>query len=348
MRSNRVSSREVVVFVRLFATMVGAGLPIVQSLEILARQTGSPALRRVILAMTAEVEAGSTLAAAMASHPRVFSELSVNMVAAGEAAGALDTVLRRLAEYVEQNAALTRKIRSALVYPAMIFVVSVPAVAVMLLLVVPTFQEMFASAGVSLPLATRALIGASEALQSSWWALLAVLAALVGAARHACGTVRGRLAADRLLLSVPVAGTVLRKAAVSRFTRTLGTLVESGVPILDGLEVTARTAGNRVIHDAVMRARASIAAGDTISGPLEESGVFPPVVVRMIHVGEQTGSLDEMLSRTADFHDQEVDTAVAALLSAVEPAMVVVLGVVVGAMIVSLYLPIFDMITAVG
>ena len=344
----RVPNREVVVFTRLFATMVGAGLPIVQSLDVLARQTENETLRRVIRSMIADVEAGSSLAGAMSRHPAAFPGLTVDMVAAGEAGGALDTILLRLADYLEKNEALARKVRSALVYPAMIVAVAVPAVVVMMLFVVPTFEALFASAGVSLPLPTRAVIGASEALQKGWWALLGLLLGLAATGRHAWRTGRGRLAADRFMLGVPVAGSVVGKAAVSRFTRTLGTLVASGVPILEGLEITAKTAGNRVVHDAVMRARASIAGGDTISDPLAESGVFPPVVVRMIQVGEQTGALDEMLARIADFHDQQVDTAVAALLSAVEPALVVVLGLVVGGLIVSLYLPIFEMMSAVG
>lgn len=344
----RVPNRELVVFTRLFATMVGAGLPIVQSLDVLARQTENEALRHVIRSMVADVEAGSSLAEAMSRHPAAFPALTVDMVAAGEAGGALDTILFRLADYLEKNEALARKVRSALVYPAMIVVVAVPAVVVMMLFVVPTFETMFASAGVSLPLPTRMVIGLSEALQKWWWALLGLALGLAAAGRHAWRTGRGRLAADRFMLGVPVAGSLVRKAAVSRFTRTLGTLVASGVPILDGLAITAKTAGNRVVHDAVMQARASIAGGDTIADPLAESGVFPPVMVRMVQVGEQTGALDEMLARIADFHDQQVDTAVAALLAAVEPAMVVVLGLVVGGLIVSLYLPIFEMMTAVG
>ena len=344
----RVPNREVVVFTRLFATMVGAGLPIVQSLDVLARQTENETLRGVIRSMIADVEAGSSLAGAMSRHPAAFPGLTVDMVAAGEAGGALDTILLRLADYLEKNEALARKVRSALVYPAMIVAVAVPAVVVMMLFVVPTFEALFASAGVSLPLPTRVVIGVSEALQKGWWALLGLLLGLAATGRHAWRTGRGRLAADRFMLGVPVAGSVVGKAAVSRFTRTLGTLVASSVPILEGLEITAKTAGNRVVHDAVMRARASIAGGDTISDPLAESGVFPPVVVRMIQVGEQTGALDEMLARIADFHDQQVDTAVAALLSAVEPALVVVLGIVVGGLIVSLYLPIFEMMSAVG
>lgn len=343
----RVSQREVVVFMRLFATMIGAGLPLVQSLDILARQTGKGFLHRVILSLIRDVESGDTLAGAMGRHPRVFSELSINMVAAGEAAGALDTILGRLADFLEKHAALGRKVRTAMVYPAMILGVAVPTVAILLVFVIPTFQTMFASSGVPLPLPTRFVIGASGAVKSYWWGLLIAAAACAAALDRFRRTPAGRLLADRVLLSIPVLGGLLRKAAVARFTRTLGTLVASGVSILEGLEVTARTAGNRVIHDAVMKSRASIAGGNTIAGPLEESGAFTPMVVRMVEVGEQTGALDEMLARIADFHDEEVDRALEALIAAVEPLMIVVLGVVVGGMIVAMYLPIFDMINAV-
>ena len=344
----RVSTREVVVFTRLFATMIGAGLPLVQSLNILARQTESKFFQRVIRGMVRDVESGDTLAGAMSRHGKVFSELSVNMVAAGEAAGALDTILARLSDFLEKNQALARKVRAALIYPAMIFAVAIPAVAILLVFVIPTFQSMFASAGLPLPLPTRVVIAASGVVKSYWWALLG--AALAGAflAQRARATIPGQLAIDRLLLRVPIVGDLLRKAAVARFTRTLGTLVSSGVSILVGLEVTAKTAGNRVIHDAVMKSRASIAGGETIAGPLKESGAFTPMVVRMVEVGEQTGGMDEMLARIADFYDQEVDTALEALVAAVEPVMIVILGVVVGGMIVAMYLPIFDMINAVG
>ena len=342
----RVSQREVVVFMRLFATMIGAGLPLVQSLNILARQTDK-GFRKVVRSLIHDVESGDTLAGAMGRHPKVFSELSVNMVAAGEAAGALDTILARLSEFLEKNSALGRKMRTAMVYPAMILGVAVPTVAILLVFVIPTFQTMFASSGVPLPLATRIVIGASEFVKSYWWALLTVGAAGLVVLDRARRTAPGRLLADTLLLSIPVLGSLLRKAAVARFTRTLGTLIASGVSILEGLEVTAKTAGNRVIHDAVMKSRASIAAGNTIAGPLEESGAFTPMMVRMVEVGEQTGGLDEMLARIADFHEEEVDSALEALIAAVEPAMIVVLGVVVGGMIVAMYLPIFDMINAV-
>ena len=344
---NRVSQRDMVIFTRLFATMIGAGLPMVQSLNILARQTDNRFFRKVIRDLVYDVESGDTLAGAMGRHPGVFPELSVNMVAAGEAAGALDTILGRLSEFLEKNGALRRKVRTAMVYPAMILGVSVPTVAILLVLVIPTFETMFASSGVALPLPTRLVIGASGAVKGYWWAMLAVLAAGLAVLDRARRTPRGRLAADRLLLSIPILGGVLRKAAVARFTRTLGTLVSSGVSILEGLEVTAKTAGNRVIHDAVMKSRASIAGGDTIAGPLEESRAFTPMVVRMVEVGEQTGGLDDMLERIADFCEEEVDSALEAMIAAVEPLMIVVLGIVVGGIIVAMYLPIFDMINIV-
>jgi type IV pilus assembly protein PilC len=269
------------------------------------------------------------------------------MVAAGEAGGILDTILLRLATFLEKNDALIRKIKGAMIYPAVIFGVAAVAVLVLLIFVIPTFQNMFVSAGVALPLPTQIVIALSQVLQSYWWALgLGVVGLAVGI-RQFYKTDQGERVIDSVLLKLPILGDVQRKAAVARFTRTLGTLVSSGVSILEGLEITAKTAGNRVIHDAVMGSRASIAGGETISGPLKESGVFPPMVVQMINVGEQTGGLDEMLGKIADFYDEEVDAAVSALLSALEPLMIVVLGVVVGGMIVSMYLPIFDMIQVV-
>lgn len=344
----RVSTREVVVFTRLFATMISAGLPLLQSLSLLARQTRHRYFRRVIRSMVSAVESGDTLAGAMRRHGTVFPELSVSMVEAGEAAGALDTILQRLSDSLEQNHALARRIRAAVAYPAVIFAVAIPAMGILLVFVVPTFQTMFASAGMPLPLPTRMVIAASEFARSYWWVLLGALTVGVWAVGRAYGTERGRLAIDRLVLSIPLVGMLMRKAAVARFTRTLGTLVASGVSILTGLEVTARAAGNRVIEDAVMKSRASIAGGDTIAGPLEASGVFMPMVVRMVEVGEQTGGLDEMLARIADFYDREVDSALEVLIAMIEPAMILVLGVVVGGMIMAMYLPVFDMIGAVG
>jgi type IV pilus assembly protein PilC len=342
-----VTTRDIVIFTRQFATMINSGLPLVQSLDILAEQTENQALRKTISEVLYDVESGHTLADAMGKHPKIFTELFVNMVAAGEAGGILDTILLRLATFLEKNDALIRKIKGAMIYPAVIFSVAGGAILILLIFVIPTFQSMFESAGIPLPLPTRIVIGMSAFLQAWWWAVGAGAIAAVLGIRAYYKTDQGELVIDRILLSLPILGDLQRKSAVSRFTRTLGTLVSSGVSILEGLEITAKTAGNRVIHDAVMGSRASIAGGETIAGPLKESGVFPPMVVQMINVGEQTGGLDEMLSKIADFYDDEVDTAVEALLAAMEPIMIVVLGVLVGGMIVAMYLPIFDMINAV-
>ncbi|MCH7533247.1 MAG: type II secretion system F family protein [Gemmatimonadetes bacterium] len=342
-----ITTRDIVIFTRQFATMINAGLPLVQSLDILAEQTENMALRKVISETLYDIESGHTLADAMGRHPKVFTELFVNMVAAGEAGGILDTILLRLATFLEKNDALIRKIKAAMIYPGVIFSVAAGAIVILLLFVIPTFQTMFDAAGIPLPLPTLIVIGMSAFLQGYWWACAGGIILFVVGIRRYYATDKGNLMIDRILLTLPVLGDLQRKSAVARFTRTLGTLVSSGVSILEGLEITAKTAGNRVIHDAVMGSRASIAGGETIAGPLKESGVFPPMVVQMINVGEQTGGLDEMLTKIADFYDDEVDTAVEALLAAMEPIMIVVLGVVVGGMIVAMYLPIFDMINAV-
>lgn len=342
-----VKTKDIVIFTRQFATMINSGLPLVQSLDILAEQCENPILRKAIQDVLYDVESGHTLADALRKHPKIFTDLYVNMVAAGEAGGILDTILLRLATFLEKNDALVRKIKGAMVYPGVIFSVAIIAISILLLFVIPTFETMFESAGIPLPLPTRVVIVMSQVLQGYWWAFLAGGIAAAFGIRYAYGTDDGHLMIDRMMLGFPIIGDLQRKAAVARFTRTLGTLVSSGVSILEGLEITARTAGNRVIHDAVMGSRASIAGGETIAGPLKESGVFPPMVVQMINVGEQTGGLDEMLSKIADFYDEEVDAAVEVLLSAMEPVMIVFLGVVVGGMIVAMYLPIFDMINAV-
>jgi type IV pilus assembly protein PilC len=342
-----VKTRDIVIFTRQFATMINSGLPLVQALDILAEQTENESLRKVIQDILYDVESGHTLADALGKHPKIFTELYVNMVAAGEAGGILDTILLRLATFLEKNDALVRKIKGAMIYPGVIFTVAGLAVVILLIFVIPTFQNMFESAGVPLPLPTRVVIAMSEFLQAYWWAVGIGIIAAAFLIRQIYQTDGGKLAIDKMLLSMPILGDLQRKAAVARFTRTLGTLVSSGVSILEGLEITAKTAGNRVIHDAVMGSRSSIAGGETIAGPLKESGVFPPMVVQMINVGEETGGLDEMLTKIADFYDEEVDAAVEALLSAMEPIMIVVLGVVVGGMIVAMYLPIFDMINAV-
>src|SRR5437899_2111991 len=356
-----VKTRDVVVFTRQFATMINAGLPLVQALDILAQQTENKILADTTRQVVYDVESGQTLADALRKHPKAFSDLYVNMVAAGEAGGILDTILIRLAEFLEKNDAIVRKVKGAMIYPGVILSVAVIAmiypgvilsvaviaISVLLIFVIPTFQNMFASVNLQLPLPTRIVIGASHTLTQYWWVILGAIGAGVFGLNRYYQTAPGRLQIDTMLLKTPVLGDVLRKAAVSRFTRTLGTLISSGVSILDGLEITARTAGNMVIHNAVMESRASIAGGETIAAPLQKSKVFPPMVISMIAVGEQTGGLDEMLTKIADFYDDEVDAAVSALLSLLEPIMIVVLGVIVGGMVVAMYLPIFDMVNAV-
>ena len=339
--------RDIVIFTRQFSTMINSGLPLVQALDILATQSENPVLQEVTRQVVFDVESGHTVADALAKHPNAFTDLYVNMVAAGEAGGILDTILLRLATFMEKNDALVRKVKGAMIYPAVILSVAFGAVVILLVVVIPTFQTMFESAGVALPLPTRIVIVMSEFLQRFWWVVIAVVAALVVSLQRYYKTPDGHLVIDRILINAPVLGDMLRKSAVSRFTRTLGTLISSGVSILDGLEITAKTAGNRVVSDAIMESRASIAGGDTIAAPLAKSQVFPPMVISMISVGEQTGGLDEMLGKIADFYDEEVDAAVSGLLSLLEPVMVVFLGVVVGGMVVAMYLPIFDMINMV-
>lgn len=342
-----IKTREVVIFTRQFATMINSGLPLVQSLTILAEQTENKRFSKIIGQILQDIQAGQTLADSLRQHPKVFTELYVNMVAAGEAGGILDVILNRLAVFLEKNDALARKIKGAMVYPAVMLVVVIACTTILLWKVVPVFAAMFTGAGLDLPAPTRVVLALSNFLQHYMWLLVLAIIAAVFGIRQYYKTENGKLQLDRLLLRFPVIGNLLRKSAVSRFTRTLGTLVSSGVSILDGLQITARTAGNRVVHDAVMKSRASISAGATISDPLKESGVFPPMVVQMINVGEQTGGLDEMLTKIADFYDDEVDAAVSALTSILEPIMIVVMGVVIGGIVVAMYLPMFDMINAV-
>jgi len=340
----RIKTKELVLFTRQFATMINAGLPLVQSLDILAAQQPNKRAAEKIRAVLNDVESGSTLADAMGRHRDFFSEIYVNMVAAGEAGGILDVILLRLAEYLEASEKLRRKVRGAMFYPVTVMLFAALAIAALLIFVIPTFAGFFETSGVPLPLPTRIVMGISDFLLAYWWAVLAVLAGIGWLIRAYRKTPAGRLSTDRLLLRIPVLGGVLRKAAIARFSRTLGTLVQSGVPILDGLEITARTAGNRVVEDAIMKSRASIAGGETIAEPLKRSDVFPPMVVQMINVGEQTGGLDDMLSKIADFYDDEVEAAVGALTSVIEPVMIVFLGAIVGGMVVAMYLPIFDII----
>jgi type IV pilus assembly protein PilC len=342
-----IKTKDLVLFTRQFATMINAGLPLVQSLDILAAQQPKKKVAEKIRAILADVEAGSTLADAMRKHRDFFNEIYVNMIAAGEAGGILDTILLRLAEYLEAADKLKRKVRGAMFYPLTVMSFAALAIAALLIFVIPTFAGFFESAGVALPLPTRIVMGMSNFLVGYWWAVAVALVGLFYMLRSYRRTPQGKLATDRLLLKVPVLGPVLRKAAIARFSRTLGTLVQSGVSILEGLEITARTAGNRVIEDAVMESRVSIAGGETIAEPLRKSEVFPPMVVQMINVGEQTGGLDDMLEKIADFYDDEVESSVAALTSVIEPIMIVFLGAIVGGMVVAMYLPIFDIIQTV-
>jgi len=346
-KRGKVKMRDIVIFTRQFATMISAGLPLVQALDILAKQTENKTLVSIVRQVLFDVESGNTVADALGKHPRAFSSLYVNMVAAGEAGGVLDTILNRLATFLEKTEALIRKVKGAMIYPSVILLVAIGAVIIMLLFVIPTFENMFASVNLTLPLPTRIVIGLSKLLQNFWWAMAGTVAVTVVALKRYYATPPGKLAIDKFMLRVPVIGDVLRKSAVSRFTRTLGTLISSGVSILEGLEITARTAGNRVVQDSIMESRSSIAGGETISAPLAKSGVFPPMVTSMIAVGESTGNLDEMLQKIADFYDDEVDVAVSGLLALLEPIMIVFLGVAVGGMIMAMYLPIFDMVNAV-
>ena len=346
-RRGHIKMRDIVILTRQFSTMINAGLPLVQAMTILSEQSQNKTLGAIMRKVVFDVESGNTVADALSKHPQAFSNLYVNMVAAGEAGGILDTILMRLATFMEKNDALIRKVKGAMIYPAVIMAVAAIAITVLLIFVIPVFENLFLSAGLALPLPTRIVMGMSRFLNAYWWMVLGAIGAAFFTLKKYHATSNGKLQIDRFLLKVPVLGDVLKKSAVSRFTRTLGTLISSGVSILDGLEITAKTAGNRVVQDAIMESRSSIAGGDTIAQPLKKSGVFPPMVISMISVGEQTGGLDEMLSKIADFYDEEVDAAVSNLLSLLEPIMIVFLGIVVGGMVVSMYLPIFDMINAV-
>ncbi|OGL03473.1 MAG: pilus assembly protein PilC [Candidatus Rokubacteria bacterium RIFCSPLOWO2_02_FULL_68_19] len=343
----KVKDKEMAIFTRQFSTMVDAGLPLVQCLTILAEQSESKTLRTVTSRVAGSVEAGSTLADALRRHPTTFDELYVNLVEVGEAGGILDTVLQRLSVYIEKAAALKRKVKSAMIYPLTIVGVAFIVVIFMLTFVIPTFAKMFAGMGADLPLPTLIVIRLSDFATRFWWLIIGGAIGIVVGIRAYYRTEGGRSLIDALVLKLPVFGTLIRKVSVARFTRTLGTLVSSGVPILEGLRITARTAGNRVVERAVLETRASVTAGKTLAEPLKASTVFPPMVVQMISVGEQTGALDAMLNKIADFYDDEVDTAVTALTALLEPMMIVFLGVVIGGLVIAMYLPIFRLVTLV-
>ncbi len=338
-----VKARDIVVFTRQFATMIDAGLPIMQCLAILGAQSDSKVFRKIIGQLKDDVEAGGTLAEATHKHPKVFTDLYTSMVQAGEIGGILDTILVRLANYLEKAAKLKSKIKGAMIYPACIVTAAVLVTAILLIWVIPVFADVFQSFGAQLPAPTQFVINLSHFTIDHIWYLVAVPIIAAVALRYAYRTEQGMLAIDRFLLRIPVFGPLIRKSAVARFARTLATLVSSGVPILDALNITARTAGNKVIERAIVEARASIASGRTIADPLIESKVFPPMVCQMIAVGETTGALDTMLQKIADFYEDEVDNMVANLMALLEPAVILFLGVVIGGLVVSMYLPIFKL-----
>ncbi|MFQ5697339.1 MAG: type II secretion system F family protein [Myxococcota bacterium] len=343
----KVAVKDVVVFTRQFATMIDAGLPLVQCLDILGTQEANATFKKIILGVKSSVESGSTFSESLARYPAAFDRLYVNLVAAGEVGGILDTILNRLAAYMEKAEALKRKVKGAMVYPISVTVVAAAVVVLMLLKVIPVFEKMFRDFGGALPGPTQIVINASHFVQSYFMHGVVGAFLLAMALRYIYGTPRGRLFFDTLFLKIPVIGGVLRKVAVARFSRTLGTMLTSGVPILDALEIVARTAGNVVIERAVLATKASIAEGKTITEPLGRSKVFPSMVVQMVGVGEQTGNMDAMLGKIADFYDDEVDAAVDAMTALMEPAMMVVLGGTIGSLLIAMYLPIFKIADAV-
>jgi type IV pilus assembly protein PilC len=340
-----VNAKDLAVFTRQFSVMIDAGLPLVQCLEILAGQQENKTFESVLTTTRASVEGGSTLSAAMRQHDKVFDALYVNLVEAGEAGGILDTILQRLANYIEKNVKLKRAVKSALVYPVAVLGVAAGVITLLLWKVVPIFATLFVGLGVDLPLPTRIVIALSNFVGSIFGLMIVVvIAGLAIGLKIWHGTPQGRFVLDGVLLKLPLVGILLRKIAVARFTRTLGTLISSGVPILEGLDITARTAGNAVIEKALSQVRKALEQGKNLADPLKETNVFPGMVTQMIGVGEQTGAMDAMLQKIADFYEEEVDAAVKDLLAALEPAMIVFLGVVVGGIVISMYLPLFSLI----
>lgn len=344
----KVTTKDVVIFTRQFATMIDAGLPLVQCLEILASQQENKTFKKILTSVKQSVEGGSSFADALKAHPKTFDQLFVNLVHAGETGGILDTILRRLAVFLEKAQALKRKVKGAMVYPAVVVTIAVSVVSVLLIFVIPVFKQMFEGAGQKLPGPTLIVLAMSDFMQN-YILYMAILAAILGyAIRRFYHTDKGRLIVDRIALKTPVIGMLLKKVAVARFCSTLGTMISSGVPILDALEITAKTAGNVVIENAIMNTRTAISEGRTIAEPLMETGVFPGMVVRMIAVGEATGALDAMLAKISEFYDEEVDAAVEALTQLMEPIMIVFLGGVCGGLVIAMYLPVFSMAGAIS
>jgi len=340
-----VKSKEAAIFFRQFSVMIDAGLPLVQCLEILGTNQLNPTFKKCLLGVRASVEGGSTLANALRAYPKIFDELTTNMIEAGETGGILDTILQRISQYVEKAVKMKAAIKSALVYPVSVIVIALLVVGALLKFVVPIFANLFVGLGVDLPAPTRFVINLSAFVQSFWWLIFLSIGLLVVAIKYIRTTPQGLFYTDKIMLNLPIFGQVLRKIAVARFTRTLGTLISSGVPILDGLSITARTAGNAVLERALMQVRKSIEEGRTIVDPLRESGVFPSMVTQMIGVGEATGAMDNMLQKIADFYEDEVDAATKDMLALMEPLLISFLGVAVGGIVISLYMPLFSMIS---
>lgn len=337
-----VEEKDILVFTRQFSVMIDAGLPLVQALDIIGTQADNAEFRKVLLAVKGKVEAGATFADSLAEHPKVFDELFVQLVRAGEIGGILDTILQRLGAYIEKNSKLKRRVKGAMVYPAVVLFVAVGVVAALIGFVVPTFEKMFKDFGGTLPAPTQFLVDLSHTFRSGWYVYLGVPVVLWIVFKRVTRAGRGQEVWHDTVLKAPLFGPLIRKVAVARFTRTLGTMISSGVPILDALEIVAKSAGNRTIERSVLYVRAKISEGKNIAGPLAETKVFPPMVVQMIGVGEATGAMDQMLSKIADFYDDEVDVAVGALTSMIEPLMMVVLGGIVGFFMIAMYLPIFN------
>ena len=342
--SSKVKTKDIAIFFRQFSVMIDAGLPLVQCLEILAANQENPTFQKTLTGVRTTVEGGATLANAMRQYPNVFDDLSTNMIEAGETGGILDIILQRLATYVEKAVRLRGAVKSALIYPVSVISIAVLIVGALLKWVVPIFANLFAGLGVALPLPTRIVMGLSAFVGQFWWFFIIGCVGVVFGIKQIRKHPKGKYAFDKVLLNMPIIGMLLRKIAVARFTRTLGTLITSGVPILEGLAITARTSGNSVLEEALMKVRKAIEEGRTIVDPLRESGVFPNMVTQMIGVGEATGAMDSMLQKIADFYEEEVDAATKDLLALLEPAIIGMLGVCVGGIVISLYMPLFSMI----
>jgi len=344
----KVKPKELAIFTRQFSVMIDAGLPLVQCLEILGAQQTDKGFQRIIMAVRKDVEQGATLQTALSKHPKAFNDLYVNMVGAGEAGGILDVILQRLSGYIEKAVKLTAKVKGAMTYPITVIIIAITVVAIIMVKVIPVFSQMYEGMGSSLPFPTIVCIAISNVLINYFWVVAIFIALIVVGTRQYYKTPTGRLQLDTLILMIPVIGELLRKVAVARFCRTLGTLTSSGVPILEGMDITARTAGNVVIQNAIMKSREAVEQGRNIAGPLAETKVFPPMVVQMVGVGEATGALDAMLAKVADFYEDEVDNAVAAMTAMMEPLIIAILGGIIGFIVIAMYMPIFNLANVMG